>query len=91
MTECPECAQAKARRWHGIYMANCTGCSARAAARSLAAFNALDPRGNGDKEPLRELVLRVLPKLGMKQAREAVWTWWQIDHAKDEEKSPGLL
>lgn len=89
MSDCSDCASAKVRRWHGIYKSSCAGCSARAVARSLAAFNALDPKGTGDKEPLRELVQRVLPQMPMAQARSAVWEWWQHDHQRDEEKSPG--
>lgn len=87
---CPACEEAERKLWHGVYMLGCQGCAARAAARCLAAFNALDPKGTGEKEPLRELVQRVLPNMPFAQARAAVWDWWLRDHRRDgEEKRPG--
>lgn len=62
---------------------SCAGCSARAVARSLAAFNALDPAGSGDKDALRDLIARAMPGIHYKQAREAVWAWWEQDHATE--------
>lgn len=80
---CPDCNEARAKLWHGGYRMACTGCSARAVARSLAAFDALDPAGSGDKDALRDLITRVLPSTPYKHAREAVWAWWEQDHATE--------
>lgn len=66
----------------GIYRTWCDGCMARAVSRSLAAFHALDPRGLGDQQPLRELIAQMFPAEKQAQARKDVWEWWQIDHAQ---------
>ena len=83
---CECCAKARAGIW-GTYHATCRGCRARSVARSLAAFDALDPAGTGDKEPIRELTARVLRDMPLKAARQAVMDWWAIDHRKDADGS----
>lgn len=80
---CEACTTAKLRSC-GSYRTWCDGCMARACARSLAAFNALDPKGSGEQEPLRDLVAQVFPAEKRKQARADVWAWWQIDHPTTE-------
>lgn len=79
MSECTDCATARVRTWAG-YRKGCPGCAARMCARSLAAFNALHPKGTGEREPLRELVQRLMPSVAYADARRMVWDWWQIDH-----------
>ena len=71
---------ARAGQWH-MYESECTGCRARAIARSMAAFSAIesDPP---DPEPLRQLIKSVLPKMKYADARKAVWSWWELDHAE---------
>ncbi len=66
--------------WHG-YRTQCTGCTARAIARSLIAFNAARPNaGPEDKAALRELYARALPGIPTKEAHAAMLHWWRIDH-----------
>lgn len=77
---CPECTEARARAWWGGYRANCNGCTARAIARSLDAFNALAASGTGDKDALRALIGRLMPNVEPAQARRMVWEWWTQDH-----------
>ena len=83
---CDCCERARAGIW-GTGYAACQGCRARSVARSLAAFDALDLAGNGDKEPLRELTARVLRDMPLKAARQAVMDWWAVDHRKDADGS----
>jgi len=85
VSACAECDLARGRVWHGIYANWCDGCTARALARSSAAFDAIDERGRRDPEPLRELIARCMPAMPYEAAREAVWDWWQVDHAKEVE------
>lgn len=80
MKACQDCTQAKAQRWWGGYSAACTTCSARAIARSLAAFNALHEHGNGNRDDLRDMVARMLPDMGPVEAKRAVMAWWRHDH-----------
>lgn len=84
MTTCEDCALAKAQRWWGGYRMGCAGCSARAIARSLAAFNVLHPQGTGDRGELRALLGRMLPELGPVHAKRAVLGWWRHDHEQSE-------
>ena len=77
---CLECDRALSEVWHGIYRSGCMGCTARAAARSYAAFDALHPNGSGDPNALRDLVRRVLPGVPTADARRAVGDWWRRDH-----------
>lgn len=79
MTSCEHCTKASTSRWHGGYQMHCAGCRARACARSLAAFHALDAKGSGDKEPLRAMVRRLLPGMPEIDARRAVRDWWLRD------------
>ena len=61
-------------------MTACQGCTARAVARSLAAFHALHANGDGDKQPLRDLVARLaLPAEGQAAMKAAVMGWWWHD------------
>lgn len=62
--------------WHG-YRDTCDECTARAIARSLAAFTAIRRR---EPSELRELIARLLPRHPYEQAREMVWRWWRLDH-----------
>lgn len=83
MTGCEDCAKSERSdvHWHWVgYRSNCSGCMARSIARSLHAFHALHPLGNGDKEPLRELTRRILATLPEADAKALVWRWWRIDH-----------
>lgn len=79
MIECDYCAAARVRSC-GMYRIGCHGCIARSIARSLAAFNSLDPKGTGDKEALRAAVARMLPSVPVKDARQMVMVWWREDH-----------
>lgn len=84
MDDCDDCRRAGCSGefgWWGGYHQHCDSCMARICARSLAAFHALDRKhGNGDAEPLRDLIRHVLPAIPYTQARQLVWEWWQIDH-----------
>lgn len=78
---CPDCTQARAGQWIG-YRADCQDCTARAVARSLPAFNALDPRGTGERDELRDLIRQAMPNTVAADARRMVWAWWQHDQAQ---------
>lgn len=79
--DCPDCQQALAATWHGGYRANCMGCAARAAARTLAAINADQPGvGPSDTADLRDTYARMLPGVPLRDAHEAMLTWWRRDH-----------
>lgn len=77
---CDDCQKARSATWWGGYRSGCIDCAARAAARSLDAFNALSPNGTGDKEALRHLIQRAMPQTDYTQARRMVWDWWTKDH-----------
>lgn len=83
MTDCPDCQQARVRAWGG-YRAKCIWCTARAIARSLAAWDALHIQGNGDRQPLTDLVARLLPNVATDQARRMVLAWWRHDNPKPQ-------
>lgn len=83
MTNCTDCTRSRAGLWCG-YMPTCQECTARAIARSLPAFNAIHPRGTGERDPLRDLIRRAMPKTKAAEARRMVWDWWQHDHPKPE-------
>lgn len=76
---CPDCTRSRAGLWCG-YFNGCPDCAARAVARSLPAFNALHPRGTGEREPLRDAIRRAMPNTDATEARRMVWAWWQNDH-----------
>lgn len=78
MTGCPDCDLTVERggMWHG-YRAACHECSARAIARSLAAFHAVRHR---DATELREAIARILPEHSYEDARAMVWRWRLVDH-----------
>lgn len=76
---CTDCDKAKAGMWCG-YSAGCTECQARSVARCLDAFNALHPKGTGDRDGLRMVIERVMTTVPYPDARRAVWRWWLIDH-----------
>lgn len=84
---CDDCTRAYAGIWGG-YSARCPGCSARAIARSLAAFHAWDAMGDGDVQPLRELVERLLPTLSREEAKQAIRRWWDHDRAAIAKSRP---
>lgn len=77
---CEDCAKAAEQTWWGAYRARCAGCSARAVARSLDAFNALHPDGSGDVDRLAELIGRAIPNTPPLLAMQMVLEWWQRDH-----------
>ena len=77
---CPDCTQARATRWHGGYRNHCNDCTARAIARSLAAFNA-----GRDPKTLDDTISRALPELPYRAALDMVRAWWRNDHPKTEE------
>jgi hypothetical protein len=83
---CRDCQQAQVQTWWGGYSIGCAGCSARAVARSLDAFNALSPQGTGDKEALRYLITRAMPNIDIAQARRMVWEWWLRDHPQQADR-----
>ena len=76
---CTDCTRSRAGLWCG-YRTSCADCAARAIARSLPAFNALHPRGDGQRDPLRDVIRRAMPETDPSQARRMVWSWWQHDH-----------
>lgn len=84
---CEHCTRARAGIWCG-YMANCSDCIARALARSLHAFNALHDRGTGDRDELRQAILRALPGIDYAAARRMVWQWWLHDHPDAKAYAP---
>ena len=84
---CPDCDRSRAGMWCG-YSASCTDCKARAIARSLDAFNALDPRGSRARDPLRELIQRAIPDADYATARRKVWEWWLHDHPDAKVHAP---
>lgn len=79
MTACPDCTASRAGQWCG-YRSQCPDCIARAVARSLPAFNALHPRGDRDREGLRDAIRRAMPNTDATEARRMVWAWWLHDH-----------
>lgn len=81
MTDCHDCQQARVKAW-GAYRAQCNGCAARAIARSLTAWNALHPAGDGNRQALTEMVARLLPNVAADEARRMVLSWWREDHPK---------
>lgn len=89
MTDCEDCSQARVRTW-GIYRSKCSGCAARAIARSLVCWNALHPQGDGNRDALTEMVGRLLPNVAADEARRMVLSWWREDHPKPntEPKAP---
>lgn len=84
---CEDCTRSRAGLWCG-YRTNCDDCTARAIARSLSAFNALHERGNGDRQELREAILRAMPNTEYVTARRMVWAWWQHDYPAPEAPAP---
>ena len=84
---CEDCTRSRAGLWCG-YRTNCDDCTARAIARSLSAFNALHERGNGDRQELREAILRAMPNTEYATARRMVWAWWQHDYPAPEAPAP---
>lgn len=76
MSECKDCTAAKAGPWGG-YTATCFGCLARLVAVSPQAFNALDPRGSGDRQPLSDLVDRVMGGIPRDEAVRLVREWFK--------------
>lgn len=76
---CPDCTTARAGLWCG-YRYSCADCCARAVARSLPAFDALHPRGTGERDPLRAAIQRAMPHTEYTAARRMVWAWWLHDH-----------
>lgn len=86
-SSCEDCTRSRAGLWCG-YRTNCDDCTARAIARSLSAFNALHERGNGDRQELREAILRAMPNTEYVTARRMVWAWWQHDYPAPEAPAP---
>jgi hypothetical protein len=78
---CTPCVVARASVWHGTYRTGCDDCTARAIARSNAALRALDPRGDGNREPLDRLISLAMPGVATDRAQRMVQTWWDRDHA----------
>lgn len=80
---CPDCALVRQRHglWHG-YRAGCLDCTARAAARSQAAFDAIRCDRPQD---LQELIGRLFPATPYAAARRMVWDWWLLDHPQEEQ------
>lgn len=84
---CPDCDKARARVAYGGYRSDCQGCTARAIARCLDAFNALHPQGRRageDTLKLRELVGRLMTQTESRAGRQMVMDWWRHDR-----KAPG--
>ena len=81
--DCPDCAEAMRRTWGG-YHAKCPGCTARAIARSQAAFHAMRRGSIDDKQALRDLIARLMPNTSTTEARRMVHGWWTHDHATTE-------
>lgn len=77
MSECKDCTAAKAGPWGG-YTATCHGCLARLVAVSPQAFNALDPRGSGDRKPLGDLVDQVMEGMPRGDAVRLVREWFRL-------------
>lgn len=78
MKDCHDCTEAMRRTWGG-YRADCPGCTARAIARSLAAWRAITKGEDADKKALRELIAKLLPKTSTTEARRMVFGWWNAD------------
>ena len=86
-TECDHCTRSRAGLWCG-YASSCIDCTARAIARSLPAFDAMHPRGTGERDGLREAIQQAMPDTEYTAARRMVWAWWQHDHQKQEATAP---
>ncbi len=84
---CDNCSRAKSGIWCG-YSARCTGCTARALARSMPAFQALHPNGSGDRDDLRDAIQRAMPGTDYATARRMVWDWWLHDHPEAKVYAP---
>ena len=67
-----------------MYTANCDSCAARAIARSMTAWHALHPNGNGSRADLTEMVNMMLSHLDPKEARRMVLEWWRHDHQESQ-------
>lgn len=92
LPDCPDCQRAARTCW-AMYRSACPSCRARSAARSLAAFNALDRRGTGEREPLGEMVARLLPEVEAQERRRMVVWWWRQDREvfqKHDEQPQGV-
>ena len=84
---CQDCTKARAGMWCG-YRYSCPDCCARAVARGLPAFNALHPRGTGDRDELRDVITRAMPNTEYAAARRQVWAWWLHDHPDAQAHAP---
>lgn len=84
MTDCPECAKARASKAWPIYRSACAQCTARAIAQSPTAWHALHPNGNGKAQPLRLLIAELMPTTPTADARRMVWEWWQHEHRPND-------
>jgi hypothetical protein len=86
VTSCPDCTEAARRTWGG-YTARCPGCAARAIARSQTAFHAYTRGTEDDKEEMRHLIAKLMPRTSTTEARRLVHGWWQADHPTTESKT----
>lgn len=80
MSDCPDCTQARATRWHGGYRIGCLGCAARAVARSQAMHDAVTSRTQDAFRTLRETISNAIPGQPYEEAKAAVIEWWRNDH-----------
>lgn len=87
MTACPDCTKARAGTWGG-YAARCSGCTARAIARSEEAWNAMHPAGSGDVGPLSAMVDKLMGDVPREQAVQAVREWFKHGTAQREGATP---
>ena len=82
---CPDCTKALEHAAHCGYTTGCHGCTARAIARCLDAFNALHADGRrapADRDKLRALVERLMKDVEPLEARKMVMEWWRRDRQR---------
>ena len=80
---CFECDRARVDRLWFVYRRDCPSCTARSIARSPVAHAALSS-SDADRDPLREVVARLLHAEPTAEARKMVGDWWRFDRASTE-------
>lgn len=80
MTDCQDCAKARAGTWGG-YSMYCQSCAARAIAKSPVAWEALSGQGSGDRGSLSVMVDRLMEGMPRGDAVRMVREWFKSESA----------
>ncbi len=84
---CTACDKARAVRFSGEYRNGCFQCVARGFARSTLAAEAVRTRSTAK---LREALEKALPTTDKREALNAVWAWWKVDHPEQPEQQGAI-